>query len=93
MTPMTIIVRADVVNEFLAEHGLEEGCVPIQTALMHHEGTVSGQPALMLVIEVDGKKVLAKTTLRLMEMAVRAMRAASGMDFDDEGPVESGEPS
>lgn len=77
MTPMTIIVRPDAVNDYLVEHGLEHGNVPVEAALMQAEGTNTGQPALLLIIEVDGKKVLAKTTLRLMETAVRAMRAAS----------------
>lgn len=82
MTPMQIIVRLDAVNEYLAEHNLEDGSSPILVALMQRDGTSSGQPALMLVIEVEGRKVLAKTTLRLMEGACRAMRVASGIDSD-----------
>jgi hypothetical protein len=77
VTPMTIIVRPDAVNDCLVEHGLEHGYVPVEAALMQAEGTNNGHPALLLIIEVDGKKVLAKTTLWLMESAVRAMRAAS----------------
>lgn len=81
---MRIIIGQEAVDEYLTEHELEEGSLPIDAVLMQREGTASGQPAFMIAIDVDGKKVLAKTTLRLMESAVRAMRAASGVSADGE---------
>lgn len=76
MTVMHVLVDETVVNDFLTEHGLEQGAAPVETALLQYEGTVNGEPALMLVIDVAGRKVLAKTTLRLMDATVRAMQAA-----------------
>lgn len=80
MTPMQIILREDAVDEYLTEHGFEHGAASIGVALLQIGGTARGKPAIMLVIDVDGKKVLAKTTLTLMESACRAMRIASESD-------------
>jgi hypothetical protein len=83
VTPLDVIVHPLAVNEYLTKHNLESGYAPIEAVLMQfHQTPPVGQPQLMIVIEVDGKKVVAKTTLRLMEAAVSAMRAASGMDRD-----------
>jgi hypothetical protein len=92
MTIMDIVIDPRRVNEILEKHGVAVGSVPIEAALMQYEGTDSGQPALMLLIDVDGKKLIAKTSLRLMEAACRAMRAASGItvDGDLQKPVGSG---
>lgn len=76
MTVMRVLVDETEVNNFLTEHGLEQGAAPIEVALLQYEGTVAGGPALMLVLDVGGRKVLAKTTLRLMDMAVHAMLGA-----------------
>lgn len=81
-TSMDVIVGDDAVERYLSEHGLQAGNVPIEAALMQRGGTNTGQPAVMLVINVDGKKRIAKTTLRLLEVACRAMRTASGIDAD-----------
>lgn len=82
MADMSLVIDQNRVNEVLKEHGLERGSVPVEAVLMQHGGTSSGQPAVMLIIEVDGRKVLAKTTLRMLETACRAMRSASGLDMD-----------
>ncbi len=87
MTHMRVIVDPYEVNRILNEHALEDGSIPINMALIQLESTSSGQPSIMLLIEVDGKMVLAKTTLRLMEAACRAMRIASGIDLDG-NPLE-----
>jgi len=79
MTTLNILVRADAVNDYLIEHDLASGSVPLVAALAQYGGVSNGQPALLLIIEVDGRKVVAKTTLELMETACSAMRAASGM--------------
>ena len=78
MTPMRIVVDREAVNLELEQLGLEDGSVPIQAMLLQHEGTEAGNAAVMLVVEVDGQPVLAKTTLRLLEMGVMACRGAAG---------------
>jgi hypothetical protein len=83
MTPMNLIVDPIAVDAFLHKHNLENGSAPIETILMQHGGTSSGQPAVLLIIDAaDGQKIVAKTTLRLLEASCRAMRAASGMTID-----------
>lgn len=90
MSHINIIVNREAVNDYLIEHGLETGNVPIVAALMqHHEDAPHQQPQLMLIIEVDGKKLVAKTTLRLMEMACSAIRSASGVPFDAQQPLDA----
>lgn len=83
MTPIRMLLDPQLVNAYLLEHGLAEGYAPIEAALVQYEGAYpSGHPAVMLVIDVDGKKVLAKITLRLLEATCVAMRAASGVPRD-----------
>ena len=82
MTALDIIVDHDLVNSFLIAHDLEHGYAPLQTALMQGGGTSSQQPAVLLVFEVDGKNVVGKTTLRLLEAMCHQMRFASGIDLD-----------
>ena len=83
MATLDVIVNRHAVNAYLTEHGLEHGNAPIVALLMqHHEDTPTKQPQVMVIIEVDGKPMVAKTTLRLLEVACRAMRAASGIDSD-----------
>jgi len=52
---------------------------PDATALLGRGQMSSGQPALMLVIQVDGKHVLVKTSLQMMETICSTMRAACGL--------------
>lgn len=80
MTPIKMILDPQLVNDYLTEHKLTEGYAPIEIACIQLDGAIpSGHPAVMFVIEVDGRKVLAKTTLRLLEATCIAMRAASGV--------------
>lgn len=79
MPAARVILDGNDVNAYLVEHGLVDAYAPISAALMQGHGMSSGQPALMLVIEVDGKKVLAKTSLQIMETICSSMRAASGV--------------
>lgn len=77
MTPLNLLLTEEAVDGYLSEHSLENGNVPIVAALLQLEGTSGGEPAAMLVIEVDGKKVIAKTTLRLLEACTRGLRIAA----------------
>lgn len=93
MTPMTIVVHPEEVDKILRENGLEIGSAPITHAMLQGgsamataEGKPSPNAALLLVIEVDGKPVLAKTTLRLMELAIKAMRSIHGPHVDTDVP-------
>lgn len=79
MTPMQIILDPEGVNEKLVAEGMEDGNCPIEAFLLQRDGTGSGNAAAMLIVVLpDGKKVLAKTTLRLLEMAVQTARVAAG---------------
>ncbi len=42
------------------------------------DGTTGGRAAVMLAIDVDGQKVIAQTTLRLLTQAVRALNGRYG---------------
>lgn len=79
MPQIHVIANDEAVNEYLVEHKLENGFVPISVALLQSHGMASGQPAVMLVAEVDGRKILLKTSLQILETMCSAMRAASGV--------------
>lgn len=79
MTPLNLILDEQDIAKYLAEHGLEDDSVPIEAAMLQLRGTASGHPAFLLVLEVNGRKVVAKTTLTLIETAVRACRAKAEM--------------
>lgn len=82
MPSLNMILNAEAVNTYLETHKLEDGHVPIEAALIQYAGMESGQPAVLLTINVDGRIVLAKTSLQLMETMCAAMRAASGVPRD-----------
>lgn len=73
MTPCTIVVHEKAVNEYLTERNLMDGFVPLEAVLLQLEGTSGGLPCVMMVAEVDGKKVLIKTSLRMLLAATRAL--------------------
>ena len=81
MPAMRIVIDPQAVNDELEREGLLEGSAPIESFLIQREGAPPNA-AVMLVIDVDGKKVLAKTTLRLLEMAVHAARTSVGPHID-----------
>jgi hypothetical protein len=83
MPQIQVILDALRVNEYLTDHKLTSGWREIEAILLQHAGMASGQPAAMLVIEIDGKKAVVKTSLRILETACRAMRAASGIGPDE----------
>lgn len=80
MTAINVILQPEAVNARIEAAGLSEGpTVPIETVLLQrHHDDPTGKGSVMFIVEVDGKRVVAKTTLRLMEIAVRSMRAAAG---------------
>lgn len=78
MTAMEIIVDPELVNRFLKDKGLEQGYCPIAAACLQPGGTANGKPAVLLAIDCGGELLIAKTTLALMEAAVRALRAGAG---------------
>jgi len=78
--PMTMTLMGErEVEAYLTDYGLTEGFVRIDAALLGRGQMSSGQPALMLVIQVDGKHVLVKTSLQMMETICSTMRAACGL--------------
>lgn len=70
------IVTEEAVNAYLAENNLESGYVPIVAALLQPHGTATGRPVVNFVVEIDGKKVVAKLTWRLLEVVCGGMRGA-----------------
>lgn len=65
------------VDAYLTDHGLMEGACPVRAVLLQLHGTVGGQPAAMFVVEVDGKKVIAKITLNTLIAVTGGLRAAA----------------
>lgn len=76
MTQLDILLDEERVNAYLEKHGLLKGFVPITAVMLNPAGTSEGNPVAMFVVEVDGKKVLGKVTLEMLEIACKAMRAA-----------------
>lgn len=87
-TAMSIILGQDAVNETLIKEGMEDGNCPIESFLIQRQGAGMNAAVMLIVVLPDGKKVLAKTTLRLMEMGVNAARLAVGPHID---AMESGD--
>jgi len=79
MPMLRMLMKPDEVNSYLLEHHLTRGYATIDVALMQSGGMGSGQPAVLLVLEVDGRKVVAKTSLQILETMTSAMCAASGV--------------
>lgn len=79
MTPLKIVLDPEGVDEILDAEELATGFCPIEYFLVQYPGTPGGNAAAMLVVVLpDGSKVLAKTTLRLLELAVQGARARAG---------------
>lgn len=76
MNRLRLILDAQAVDGYLEEHGLAEGFAPIDAVLLQLMGTEAGEPCAMIVIDVEGKKRLAKTTLSLLEKGAHALRDA-----------------
>ena len=76
MPSIDVKVDPELVNAYLQQHGLEEGFVEIETLLLQGDGMASGAPAVMLVVKVDGKRVVAKLSWTLWQMATGAIVGA-----------------
>jgi hypothetical protein len=77
MIPCTIVTTEEAVNEYLTEHQLMDGFAPLEAVLLQLEGTAGGLPCAMLVAEIGGRKVLIKTTLRMLLAATRALNGVA----------------
>ena len=76
MTPLRVITTPELVDEYLRDNDLTEGNVPIEVLLVQHSGTSGDKPAVMIVVNVDGELVVAKTSLRLLEGAMTTIEGA-----------------
>ncbi|HMJ16593.1 MAG TPA: hypothetical protein VK524_34500 [Polyangiaceae bacterium] len=74
-----MILGNDEVVDYLEEHGLVTGHVEPNVALLQRNGMASGQPAVQLIVEIEGRKHVVKTSLPMLETIAIAMRAASGV--------------
>ena len=70
---MDLLLREDDVDKILVEKGLEYGSVQPSHALLQQNGTVSGRPCAIFVVEVEGKPVAVKLTLDMLVITARAM--------------------
>jgi hypothetical protein len=77
---MLLLLSEESVDEYLTKHDLLVGAQPVSAALLQLHGTVSGQPAAMFIVEVDGKKVVAKMTLNTLIAITGGLRAAAERD-------------
>lgn len=76
MPSLSVLVDLQRVNDYLSEHGLEEGYVELEHVLLQAEGMQSGAAAVLLVATIDGKKRLIKTSFNLFDMARGALLGA-----------------
>lgn len=74
---MLLLLTEESVDKYLEDHGLLYGAIPIQAALLQLDGTQQGNPAVMLVVELDGQKTIAKLTLNTLIAVTGAMRGAA----------------
>lgn len=87
MTALRILVDLQQVNDYLKEHDLLESSCQIEIALLQANMTPGIGHAAMLVITLpDGKKVVAKTTVKLLSAAVGAMQGAIALLEDIHKP-------
>jgi hypothetical protein len=77
LTATRLLLSEEAVDAYLTDHGLQEGACPVRAVLLQLHGTTSGQPAVMFVVEVDGKKVIAKITLNTLIAVTGGMRAGA----------------
>lgn len=76
MPALDVILDEQAVNDYLEEHDLERGYSELEAVLLQAEGTASGAPCVLLIVNVDGKKRLVKTTFNLFDMARCALLGA-----------------
>lgn len=77
MISTQLLLHEEAVDTYLTENGLMDGCVQLEAILLQLEGTVTGQPAVMLVATIDGKKRVIKTTLNTMIAATGGLRSSA----------------
>jgi hypothetical protein len=80
MPVVQTILGLEEVNAYLITHGFERGGAAITHALLLRGGTLSGQPAVALVVDLGGREVLVKTSLQTIETIATVMRAASDVE-------------
>ena len=76
MTTLKIIVDEIAVNEYLKEHGLMEESHVIEAVLLQGLPGPGYAPAAMVVMNVDGKRYVAKTTVKLLTLAASTLGGA-----------------
>lgn len=77
MISVNLLLSEEAVDAYLTDHRLLEGACPVRAVLLQLHGTVGGQPAAMFVVDVAGKKVLAKMTLNTLIAVTGGLRAAA----------------
>lgn len=73
MNVINIILNPKEVNDYLIEHGLEEGFVPVEAALLQ---TGERDIYALLIVEVEGAKRLVKMRLSALEAITGALHGA-----------------
>jgi hypothetical protein len=72
-----LLLSEEAVDTYLEENDLLSGNVPLEAILLQLEGTVTGQPAVLLIATVDGKKRVIKATLNTVIAAAGGLRSAA----------------
>lgn len=84
MQPTTsMLLTTDAIREYAAKNPeiLTEEYPGALVAVVLVRGGMhpSGQPAVQMVVEIEGRKRLVSTSLQMLETIASGMRAASGM--------------
>lgn len=77
MHGVQVKLEATDVDAYLEEHKLETGGGLLEVAALQLHGMQSGQPAVLLVGTIDGKKVLLKTSLNMMIAMTAGLRGGA----------------
>lgn len=77
---LQIVTDPSAVDGLLTAMGAEEGAVHISAVLLQQGATRKGNAAAILVLEmtVDGKPVIAKASLAILEQALEECRKVAG---------------
>lgn len=77
MTPIRILIEEGDVDAYIDSNGLRYDLQHLEAVVFLAQNTSGGLPTVLLVGEVDGKKRVFKTTLRLYLAAGQAMSGAA----------------
>lgn len=82
MLPYQLIVDPAAAEEYFTKNDLTaEPFANVEAILLQHNATAEGLPAAVLVMTIDGKKRIAKITLRALVAVAGALNARAERDL------------